>query len=192
MFESFGRSFWCRSWKHKRKMELRQWQRWIWLTECESQQFLSFLRLLYSLYFSDRTDDEETRERQRFLNLWPFTPLPAFLTSFLPSYLTSFPPSFLPTHRYLLTNKGDHMCFLLAAIVEMYGSPLVPGTETRHWRNDKNITTHCKSKNNVTLSQNLDFPRRQNFLSFVKVAQHLVFIRIWTKWRRDEKSLKSF
>lgn len=46
------------------------------LVECESQRFLSFFTL-YSFYFSDRTDDEETREqreRKVFKSVTPFLP----------------------------------------------------------------------------------------------------------------------
>lgn len=60
------------------------------LVECESQQFLSFLRLLYSFYFSDRTDDEMREKRKVFKSATVYSSASFFLylhPSFLPSFL---------------------------------------------------------------------------------------------------------
>lgn len=95
---------------------------WFWLNECESQQFLSFLRSLYSFYFSDWAEDEETRER--FLNLCRFTPLPPFLTSILPS---SLPRSLVWPHV----------------------NTQIPPDEQRRPRHALCAASHCSSANSV-------------------------------------------
>lgn len=95
------------------------------LVECESEQFVSFLRL-YSFYFQTELMmmmmmKREQRERGRFLNLWRFTPLPpSFFTYILPSFLH---PSFLvrfsnltSTHRYL--RKIKHSTFLFVSLAQ--------------------------------------------------------------------------
>lgn len=119
----------------------KQWHRLFGLVECESQPFLSFLRLLYSFYFSDRTDEETTEKRKKgffFLSPMVFSSASFFLSSHPPSFFSPVGFSDLSWHTdYLPTNKPDRAnCCRFTLIWSVGGSSLL--TEKR----SKKTLTH--------------------------------------------------